>query len=197
MTLKYAGPKLLFSQSGIHFDTKKEDKYVYLNIAIQLCEALSHEHAPNHVYVYDVTTKHLSDREINAHLSKGFAQKESLWKEAELAAFLYIEHEQQRAQIQCTQKETLEAWLANIDLMKEYLLQRHFNKYIYYALIYKLGSLVAHYRISEIHTPMFHKFVHVLHSLQGALKESKRSLQSEISFYKKEDALMAKLLIRT
>ncbi|MBE0496092.1 MAG: hypothetical protein IBX45_06750 [Campylobacterales bacterium] len=197
MGIKYAGPKVIFSQSGIRFDTHKEDKYVYLNIATQLCEALSHEHTPNHTYAYDATSKRLSDAEIIAHIDTIVEDKEALFQKAQMAAFLYVEHEQEHARTAClhTGEVNYATWLANIELMKEYIVQRHFNKQIYYALINTLAKQVLQHRITEINTPMFEKFVHVLHSLQGVLQEGKRAISSHVEFYKKEDTLMVRLCI--
>ena len=69
MTIKYAGPKANISHTGINFDTNKEDKYVYLDIALQLVVALDHDYIENKTYTHTLE-KHLSSDEIVDILKK-------------------------------------------------------------------------------------------------------------------------------
>ena len=72
MTIKYAGPKAIISHTGICFDTNKEDKYVYLDIALQLVEALDHDYLENKTYVHTLE-KRLSNDEIVTLLKKRYS----------------------------------------------------------------------------------------------------------------------------
>jgi len=195
--IAYAGPKVLFSEHGINFDNNKEDKFVYLNIATQLHQALSHEHEPNQIYQYSTDSKRLSSEEIMAYFQTIFSDSKVLLEIAQKEADEFIDHEKHRAVIRNDLNEiATKAWLANIQLMQKYVKQRRFNKAIYYQIINSLGKLVIKHNVTQINTPMYQKFVHVLHSLKGVLKNSKPSLDSTVEFYDNKGVLEVRLMIK-
>jgi len=70
MNIKYAGPKPIISHRGINFDNNKEDKYVYLNVAVQILKSLDHEYVKDKVYTYDITAQRLSEDELVTRTSQ-------------------------------------------------------------------------------------------------------------------------------
>lgn len=195
MEIKYAGPKVLFSRKGIDFDNNKDDKFVYLNIAVQLLRAFNHEYQPGEKYVYDASSKRLNDNDILKFMQENFAQYDELVKKAQVDAEGYFEHEIKKAQSQKDMMSEIEydSWIKNIELMKNYVLQRHFNKNIYYALIEKISLTLKKNGIAQIHAPMFQNFIHVLHSIQGTLKKKPEPKSSHLNIYEKDGILMASL----
>ena len=70
MELKYVGPKPIISHTGIEFDNNKEDKYIYLNIVVQLLKALDHDYFEDKTYTYNADTSRLSNDELLQELKK-------------------------------------------------------------------------------------------------------------------------------
>ena len=197
MIIQYAGPKAIISRRGLDFDNNKEDKYVYLNIAVQLLQALDHDHTPNQIYTYDTSLQRLTDSELLAFVVKNFDHSDMFLSSAQKDAEWFVTHEREQVERQrpLMSEEESRAWLKNIDLMTNYVIQRHFNKRIYYAIIDKLGDVLKTKHITEINAPMYQKFAHVLHSIQGVLKQGKPSIDSKISIFEKEGALTIQLII--
>mgnify|MGYP000564502188 CR=1 FL=1 len=197
MQIAYSGPKVLFSESGMTFDNNKEDKFVYLNIATQLHQALSHEHEPNQVYQYDTQSKRLDSDQIMAYFQTIFPDSQSLVAQAQKEAEEFVESEKHKVEVRSNLNEAAsKAWQANIKLMQNYVKQRRFNKAIYYQIINSLANLVIKHNIAQINTPMYQNFVHVLHSLQGVLKGSRPSIDSTMEFYEDAGTLGVRLLIK-
>lgn len=197
MTIQYAGPKVMISRRGLDFDNNKEDKYVYLNIAVQLLKAFDHDHTPNQVYTYDTASQRLTDSELLAFVTKNFDDSDTFLANAEKDSEWYVNHEHDQVERQrpLMSEEECKAWLKNINLMKNYVVQRHFNKRIYYAIINKLGVVLKEKNITEINAPMYQKFAHVLHSVQGVLKQGKPSIDSNVAIFEKDGALTIQLTI--
>ncbi len=195
MTLKYVGPKVIISKNGVEFDNNKDDKYVYINIAIQLYKAFSHEYNDDEVYVYNTDAKRLNDSEIMKFISSSFPDYEEHIKKDKESADKYFEHEMQKVEKQKDILNSLEyeAWIKNIKLLKNYVLQRHFNKNIYYLLVGKVSECIKKHSIRQIHLPMYQNFMHVAHSIQGALKETPNPKQSKIDIHEKNGKMFVNL----
>lgn len=108
-----------------------------------------------------------------------------------------IEHELQRAKESDTltqeDKKTLQN---NINIMHDYLVQRSLNKTVYYCAIEALAQLLKNEHIDYIITPMFQKFAHVLHSVQGVLLKDKFPIQTHIDIYQDGGKLLVKLQVQ-
>lgn len=196
MQLKYVGPKPIISHTGIEFDNNKEDKYAYLNIVIQLLEALKAEHFKNKTYSYHADTSRISDNDLLTELQKYCPNIEELTTTSNHNIEEEIEHNIQRAQKSKTlteeDKETLEN---NITIMHDYLIQRSINKSIYYCAINTLANELVHEKISYVIAPMFQKFAHVLHSVQGVLLKRKLPIDTKLEIYQEDGKLLVKLQV--
>jgi hypothetical protein len=195
--IKYAGPKPIISHTGIDFDNNKEDKYVYINIAIQLLKALDHEYYEDKVYTYNAETHRLDENEMLDELKKYCPNLSELVDKEDHDIEEDIQNSIKRADENCILghecKETLKN---NIELMHDYLIQRSINKRVYYCVINKLAEMVQKDNIDYIVTPMFNKFAHVLHSLQGALTQGqRRPIDTDMEIYKDDGALYVKLKV--
>ena len=79
--------------------------------------------------------------------------------------------------------------------MHDYLIQRSINKSVYYCAIDALSELLKRDHIDHIIVPMFQKYAHVLHSVQGVLKAQKFPIDTKLEIYQKDGKLLAKLQV--
>lgn len=195
MKIKYVGPKPVISHTSISFDMNKEDKYVYLNIATQLIEALDQEYLEDKTYkrVLDTT---LSDREMISILEKRCPNFDGLVNKTNHSVEDEIEENLQRAHentiLSDEEKEVLEA---NIKLMHDYIIQRSVNKRVYYCAMGLLADIVQKDHIDLITLPMKQYYFHVLHTLQGTLVKEKVPIDTELKVFEKEHELFVSLKV--
>ncbi len=196
MELKYVGPKPIISHTGIEFDNNKEDKFVYLNIVVQLLRALDHDYFEDRTYIYKANTSRLDNYELTRELKKYCPDLESLMKKSNHNIEEEIFHNLQRAHensvLNDENKEVLES---NIKLMHDYLVQRSINKSVYYCAIDALAELLKKDHIDYIIVPMFQTYAHVLHSIQGSLLKQKISIETKLDIYQENGKLLAKLQV--
>jgi uncharacterized membrane protein YgaE (UPF0421/DUF939 family) len=196
MQLKYVGPKPIISHTGIEFDKNKEDKYVYINIAVQLIKALDHDYFEDKTYIYNANEHKLSDEDILHDLKlyipnlNEIIDKKNHDIEDEIA-----EHIQRANKNKILNEENKEVLKNNIEIMHDYMVQRSINKSVYYAAIDVLAKLVVKDHIDYIIAPMYHKFAHVLHSVQGVLTRQKKPVDTEMEIFKKDGQLLVKLKV--
>ena len=195
MEIKYVGPKPVISYSSVHFDTNKEDKYVYLNIATQLIEALDHDYIENKTYIHTLD-RTLSDSEMIRFLKKRCPNFEKLVDKTNHNVEEEIEENLKRAHenkiLNDEEKEVLEK---NICLMREYMIQRSINKKVYYCVMDLLADIVQKDHIDRITLPLRQNYAHVLHSLQGTLEKEKTPIDTEITMFEKENELFVSLKV--
>lgn len=198
MRIKYAGPKVIISHDGIDFDNNKEDLYVYLNIAIRLLSELDKKPITENIYHYDTTCARLNDNDIMSYITKNLRESETIIAKAQKDAedFVNYESEQVRAHEGLLSKDECEAWLKNINLMKTYVTQRHFNKSIYFKVIEHLINVLKDHFIAELHTPMYQKFVYIFQTIQNKFQNEEKKLDSEMLMYEESGKLMIKLSIQ-
>jgi hypothetical protein len=192
MTLKYVGPKPIISHTGIEFDKNKEDKYVYLGIVAQLIVALDHEYIADKSYVYDKGS--LSEQECLRILQRYCSNLDKLLDKTNHSVEEHIERDEDRAhenRILCEEDKCV--LFNNIEIMRDYIIQRSVNKSVYYCALRALADIVQRGHIDHVTTPFSEKFAHVLHSLQGTLRQEKPPIDSKLDIFKKEGELLVKL----
>lgn len=194
MRLKYVGPKALISETGIEFDNNKEDKYVYLHIALQIIKAIDHEYIEDRVYTYSADTQRLGNDELYETSKKYCDDIDAVIDEAEEGASAYVDDLLRRADensvIDEIEREVLKK---NISLMRNYIVQRAVNKRVYYCVIHSLAELLKKDNIDYIIAPMFQKFAHVFHTVQGVLINQRSPINSNMEIYEEDGRLMVKL----
>lgn len=188
--------KPIISHTGINFDNNKEDKFVYLNIVVQLLKSLNHEYIKDKVYTYQPNMDRLSNDELYDELKKFCPNIKTLINDTDHFAHDGIKEDIQRARenevITDIDKEILEN---NIKIMTNYIAQRYINKKVYYCAVNELAELVKKDNIEYIIVPMFQKFAHVLHSVQGSLEKQKFPIDTNLEIYEKDGKLLAKLKV--
>jgi len=196
MELKYVGPKPIISHTGIEFDNNKEDKYVYLNIVVQLIKALSHTYFEDKTYIYQADTSRLNDIELLHEIKKICPNLNSIIESEDHHVEDEIEHNIQRAKESDTLTDEDKIVLQNnINIMHDYMIQRSINKSVYYCAINALAELLKKDHIDHIVTPMYQSFVHVLHSVQGVLEQQKFPIDTDLDIFEEEKELFVKLQV--
>ncbi len=196
MELKYVGPKPIISHTGIEFDNNKDDKFIYLNIVIQLIKALSHDYFEDKKYTYSTDNTRLDNSELWHNLSHICPDIDSLIDKQNHNIEDEIEHNIQRAnENKILTQDDKDVLKENIHIMHDYLIQRSINKSVYYCAIEALAKILKNDHIDYIVTPMFQSFLHVLHSVQGILKKQKAPIDTKLDIYKKDGQLLVKLQV--
>jgi len=196
MNIKYAGPRPEISQHGIQFKDGKEDKYVYLIIAVQILKAIDKNYDEKSFYTYDTSTKRFSDEEIlNILLSYEPTLKDDVVKE-ELRYEQHLEDEidtvRNRTELKDIERT---AWINNLNIMKSYKIQRAINKIYYMHCVKNISQIIKREKIKEIDTPFYEKYWHVLQTIQGSLSEGRDSVGSNLEIDTKSSSMTAKLFI--
>ncbi len=196
ITLKYVGPKALYSVSGISFDHSKEDKFIYLSILAELIEALDHEYANDQRYVVETGNKPL-DQNILLELIRKRPSNLNEQIEYWIAKTTEeIDDDIKRAQNNpILSQEERDILKSNLEILRPYRMQRSINKSVYYAGVKLLASIIKQGSIQYIVTPMHPKFLHVLHSVQGTLRAIHPPLDSKIDIYEDQGHLSVELKI--
>ncbi|MCI4405868.1 MAG: hypothetical protein JHC35_01130 [Sulfuricurvum sp.] len=194
MSLKYAGPKPLISAHGVTFDLNKEDKFIYLSIVAELIQALNHEYDGGKRYTYIASNKPLDTDRILELIRQNDPQLDQEIQERQKMVEDEIAEELERAhanKILCAEEQ--EVLIKNIELLRNYRITRSINKTVYYSGITSLAHIIQHGHIDRIDAPMFPKFSHVFHSIQGALVKLHPPVDSTIDIYEEDTHLHIRL----
>lgn len=196
MQLKYAGPKPVISEHGITFKDGKEDKYVYLMIAIQILQAIDHDTAMNSHYEYNMNTQRLSNEQMQEIVLSYHPTLEATMTKEINSYLVHLDNE-----IQDVIKSPIfspiekEAYIGNLKIMKEYKIQRAKNKIFYMHAIDTIVEVIKQRKIKKISTPFYEKFWHTLQTIQGHLSTSKRGLKSDLKVITNDNNMYAVLTI--
>ncbi len=181
MKIEYAGPKPIISEHGISFKEGKEDKYAYLKYALQILDAISHEYEGKKAYTYNIADKNITDNEMNDILLKYHSDMECIMN-SELDIY-NKSLESEKNDVQNHPKlndEEKYAYLGNLEVMKDYRIQRVKNKLFYIHVIKTIKEQILEHKIKELNTPFNEKFWHVFQTIQGELSSSKSSISATI-----------------
>lgn len=196
ITLKYVGPKALYSAHGISFDHAKEDKFVYLSILAELIEALDHDYIDNKRYITNVGNTPLDQTTLLELIRKRPSNLDEQIEYWIAKTTQEIDEDIKRAHdnhlLNAEEKEVLNK---NLEILRPYRIQRSINKSVYYAGVKLLASIIKQGSIEYIVTPMYPKFLHVLHSVQGALRAIHPPVDSKIDIYEEHEHLFVELKI--
>ena len=196
MELKYVGPKPIISHTGIEFDNNKDDKFAYLNIVVQLLKALDHDYFEDKTYTYQANTTRLSNDEMMMELKKYCPNLDSLMQRTNHSVEEEVEHQIRRAKENSVlNEEEKEALEKNIEMMQDYMIQRSVNKSVYYCAIDALAELLKKDHIDHVIAPMFQKFAHVFHSVQGVLQKRRFPIDTKLDIYQENGKLLVKLQV--
>ncbi|MEA1914170.1 MAG: hypothetical protein U9N30_02540 [Campylobacterota bacterium] len=197
MQIKYSGPRPVISEHGISFKDGKEDKYVYLMISLQILQAIDQSFDTTKSYSYDLNNKKLSNDEmctILRHYEKDIKQISlDQIKHYKIKLDEEVEHLDNSSHLSQMERKTFKN---NLNIMKEYRIQRAVNKIYYMHSIQDIVYILRRESIKELDAPFYEKFWHVFQTIQGELEKGRGSVHTEIKIEPNEEGkLMVKLLI--
>ncbi len=176
MELKYVGLKPVISEHGISFKDGKEDKYVYLSFAIDILIALDHNYVHDVKYSHTVNEQRLAPNEILEILLKSHPNLENTMDEEISAYMIHLDKKEEDINNQTHLSEIeKQTYIANLRIMRDYLIQRAKNKIFYIHCIDTIAQSIIHHKIKELNTPFNEKFWHILQTLEGKLSLHKVS----------------------
>lgn len=197
MEVKYAGPRPQISHHGISFKDGKEDKYVYLMIALQILNAIDKDYEKKKSYTYDLKTQRLSNEEMLNILLSYDPNLESVAQKEAQSYSLKLDEEVEDIKKNSTINEVEKSvWAKNLEIMKEYRIQRAVNKIYYMHAIDFIADVIKREGIKEIDTPFFEKYWHVLQTIEGRFAHTKTPISTRLKVEPDENGrLTAKMLI--
>ena len=175
MKLEYVGYRPVISHNGVTFKQGKDDKFIYLPYAYEILNALNHEYTTN-------KNKYSNSINLdNSNIDKLYKVVETYFPDIEKSIEdklkKYKEHleEERENIISRPHLSDIEKniFLSNLDLMKNYRINRAKNKIFYYFVIATIVEIIKEKRIKEIDIPYHNKFWHVLNTIQGVLSSEK------------------------
>ena len=89
--------------------------------------------------------------------------------------------------------EEKDVLIKNLSLMREYVIQRAINKSLYYCTVDALVEVMKRGHIDYVVAPMFQKFAHVFHSIEGVLAKGRFPIDTKIEMYEEKGELLVKL----
>lgn len=196
MEIKYAGPKPVISHKCVNFDSGKEDKYIYIQAAIELYKALDHEYFEDKTYTFKVTDSVFTDEEMAYELKNICHDLEELERRhLKHMEEDYNSHIDRACENEILSQEEKDVLTNNLNIMHDYMVQRSINKAAYYCLVDALAEILKNDHIDYIVVPMNPRYVHVLHSVQGSLMRQKFPIDTSLDIYKHEEELQVKLKV--
>lgn len=182
LKIKYMGPKPQITENGVFFKDGKEDKYLYLKTAAQILLSLNKTVKKNdNLQVLVSNHEDLSDEDI-INIIKRYEPK--------LEEHIQIEEKKYELHIQDEIKdvenhkvlndEEKRVWINNINIMKDYMIQREINKLFYIHLIKAIKDIIKENSVHEIDIDFSLEHWHVLSTISGNLEYGTKSVSTTI-----------------
>ena len=196
--LTYVGPKVEISNHGIVYRNDKEDKYVYLGVALEILKDIDNDYDLRSAYSHHFEKIKLAENELYTILKK---HEEDFEERIEVERHKFedkITHEIAFVQnLNILSDIDKEVWIKNIEIMREYRIQRELNKMYYMHCIEDIVSVIKHKNLKMITAPFNKDFFHVFNTIKGALITGKPSLDARVKeVYDKEGNMIVVLEIK-
>jgi hypothetical protein len=91
--------------------------------------------------------------------------------------------------------EEIRALVNNINLMRDYNIQRHINKSLFYGVVQMFIDRMKQSRIAYMSAPMNTRYFHVFNTVQRCFYQQKSPVNSELAFHVEEGGLYVKLQV--
>ncbi|PHS39594.1 MAG: hypothetical protein COB07_05965 [Sulfurovum sp.] len=152
--VEYVGPRVEISHHGVNYRRSKEDKYVYLIVALEILKDIDNDYVIKPSYSHDFKNKTLQESDFHTILEYYESNvEESILEECKKYK-QKIQHEIEFVQqIPHLTEMDKEVWIKNIEIMKEYRVQRAINKMYYMHCIQNIVQVIQHKNIKEITVP--------------------------------------------
>ena len=196
--LHYVGPRVEITNRGIVYKRSKEDKYIYLVAALEILKDIDNDYEKRPSYVHYFKNHSLQEKSMHTLLQQHEGDVEECISEECKKYKQKMQHEIERIKtLPYITDIDKEVWIKNIEIMKEYKMQRAMNKMYYMHCIQDIVKVIQHKKVKQISAPFNKDFFHVLNTLKGALITSKPSLDAKvIEKHDKNDNILVMLTIR-
>lgn len=190
MQLKYIGPKAMISEHGISFKDGKDDKYVYINNAVQIYNAINHNYEKDKVYHHNIENKNYTSEEIIFQL-KDEVEDFDLFIQQELEGYnRYLQNQEEDVEKRDNlNKDEKNVFINNLQIMREYRTQRFINKHVYERIIKAIVDTIVKNKLHEIQTPFNERFWHILQTIEGWLSKE-YNINSTLETVSEEDGII-------
>jgi hypothetical protein len=190
------GPKSICSDTGVSFNACKEDKYIYLGPLCDLILSLDYDYHSGENHATQTGQRAFDEKSILDLIRSYTPDLDKKIEEQISKTQLEIENSLVRARgNHLLMQEAKYTLMNNIEIMRQYQIQRAINKGVYYAGIDVLASIVKQRHIKHISTTMEPKLLHVLYSLQVALRSLQPLIDSQMDIFEKQEHLVVELKI--
>ena len=187
MELKYIGPKAMISERGISFKDGKDDKYVYINNAIQVYQAINHEYDKDTLYHHHLKPIEYSSNDVFKALKDSIENFEHTILDELKGYKNYLQTQEEEVQNRNNlNKDEKMAFVNNLKIMREYRTQRFINKHVYEHIIQAIATKIVEHQLHEIQTPFNERFWHILQTIEGWLS-SEYNINSTLETKHTED----------
>lgn len=195
-SLHYMGPKSICSDTGVSFNGCKEDKYIFLGPLCDLILSLDYDYQSGEKHATQTGQRAFDEKSILDLIRSHTPDLDKMIENQIEKIQQEIENTLVRArENNLHTQEAKHTLINNIEIMRPYQIQRAVNKSVYYAGIQVLASIVKQRRIKHITTTMEPKLLHVLYSLQAALRRMQPLIDSQIDIFEKQEHLILELRI--
>lgn len=170
MKLEYIGPKAMISPQGISFKTGKDDKFIYLDYAMQIFKAINHDYKNNIIYHHDIEQRTFSADEILATLRGAIDDIDSTLEDEIKSYKASLTSEIEEVDLDKTLNQDEKISLKNnLIIMQSYRTQRFKNKLAYEHLIEAISRAIYDNKLREVSAPFNERFWHIMQTIQGYL----------------------------
>lgn len=196
--VEYVGPRVTISNHGVTYRYSKEDKYIYLMVALEILKDIDNDYEKKPSYIHNFENRSLDEEYLHSVLKEYENDIE------ECVSFECEKYKQKiKHEIEFIQNLVYlveidkKVWIKNIEIMKDYRIQRAINKIYYMHCIKNIIEVIKHKNIREIITPFNKNFFHVLNTLKGSLITGKPSLEAKVTEeFTKENNIVLRLSIK-
>ena len=197
MKLHYTGPKPRISQHGIFFKNGKEDKYIYLKLAVNVLLAIDKDYSRQDKYeTYMADHSDLTDEKILEILSMYEPNLEEHVENEEKQYEKHLDAMIEEVKHTLLTEEEKSVWIKNITIMRPYMIQREINKLYYIHCIKAIKEIIHKGNIKEIDIDFSLQHLHILESIAGNLEYGTKSIPTVIKVNTNADGkMMARLYI--
>jgi len=197
MQLKYVGALPNVSGKGVTFDQTHPDRYTYLNAAVELLEALSYGQTEETEHVYNTSGREYSADELLELLKKHCRNLDEVFATREATTDELIERLIARVDANTTIPEAeREAWLKNIDMMRDYYLQYVTNESAYRCALEALADEIHDAKVQKLTIPLMRNYGTVLHDLRYVLEHHRPPIDMESEVAEENGQPVGKITFR-
>jgi hypothetical protein len=196
--VEYVGPRVEISNRGVTYRNSKEDKYVYLAVALEILQSIDNDYDKKPFYNHEYKDEGLEKKDLNKIL-KHYEEsvEECIMEECKKYTEKKLNEIKHILQIPHLTEIDKEIWIKNIEIMQEYRLQRAINKMYYMHIIQDIVQVIKDKKIKKISVPFNKNFFHVLNTIKGTLITGKPSLDAKVTdAFNKNDIMVLNLIIR-